>query len=961
MFRHFKFFGSASAVALLSTFGHAAHAQSTDAPPTSGSVEEIVVTGSRIARRDMGSNSPITTLDRETMTKAAQPNLSAALSRLPQLNPTGGGALNLRGLGTARTLTLLNGQRLPSSNTNIIPSALVQNVEIITGGASAVYGSDAISGVVNFILRKDFNGVQMSVEQGSTDKGLKDRTASVTFGSDFNEGRGNAVFYYEWAHQDTNKLTDEDYTIGAFRQSSLPEGEVTFGANLPSQAAYNQVFQGYGIVPGTVRQGSRVSFNSDNTLYSNGLGVFNRKPYTDRSVSLGEYVVGSTALLYDTRAFRTLRPETSRQNLFTRADYKFTDNTSGYFQFLFARLTGANYLNPTPASGTFGYTIPVSNPFLPADLRTLLAARPNPAADFTFGKSTDELGARCSTCSTQYTYQAVAGLDGKLPVKDWSWAGSVVYGRVDNTDVSTNYFSLQALSRLLYASDGGKSLCEGGYNPFGYTRLSQACRTFIQRNPKNTQVSEQYIAEASVQGGLIDLPAGELRFAAGADFRRDVVSSDVDSAVQAGDIPFISGVSSRGSDSVKEVFGELAVPVLKDLPLIQKLDVDLGYRYSNYRSAGGVNTYKVDASWQVADVLRFRGGYERAIRAPTPSQLTDPAFRGTDRSFGTPPAAGDPCDIRSSFRNGPAASQVRALCAAQGMPAIFLDSYQTGQATFVVTSGGNPNLKPEVGDTYSVGAVLRSPFSNPWAQRLDLSVDYFNIALDGAIGTITGPQVLNLCFNGNGTANTALSNSNNFCQQVRRDPGTGDISNIDVFLFNLGGYKTTGIDTQVNWRLPLGEVGLSDRWGQINVRAVATRLLSYELQNRPGDPFLDYAGTIGNAQVASGGVTKPHWRALMSVNYDVGPANLGLTWRYIGNQQASTNIGAATRAQGVHAVSYVDLNLAYKLTDRLTVFGAVNNLVDLAPQIYPAGSGSADGSTYDQLGRRYVLRLTAKF
>lgn len=933
---------------------------SAEAAASSSDSGEITVTGSRIVRRDYESNSPIATLGSQTLANLGAPTLPAALSRIPQVSPSGGG-LNLRGLGSARTLTLMDGRRLPSSDINIIPQALVENIEIITGGASAVYGSDAVAGVVNFMLKKNFSGVQASFTKGWNTSGKgPDLDGSLTFGGNFADGRGNAVISFEAYHRDGSLLTDRDWSVGSFRQSSLPEGEVSFGSNAPTQVALNQVFGSYGVAAGAVKVGSRVAINPDNTLYSNGLGIFNRKPYPSSPDELGSYFVNGNAILYDTRAFRTLQPSFTRKNAFGRITYELTDNVTAFAQFLFARNNSLSWGNPTPASGAAALTVSASNIFIPADLKTLLNSRAQPNATFSLGKSTDELGAR-GTYQTDTVYQVTTGLSGKLPIKDWTWNSSATFGQVDSSTIYTNYPSLPAIGNLLLAADGGQSLCAGGYNPFGYTKLSPACRAYISRRLHSLTGNKQYIAEANVQGLLFKLPAGELRFAAGLDYRRDSVTNDPDGQIAANNIPFLAGTTASGSDDVKEAYGELSIPILHDTFLVKKLELDLGYRYSDYKHIGGVSTYKADATWEINSFLRLRGGYERAIRSPSVVQLTAPTRKDFDRNFGVPPTNGDPCDIRTTSRSGSDGAKVAALCSAQGIPAALIANYQVGSVTFPITTGGNPDLGPEKADTYSLGAVIRSPFASPILSGLSASVDYYNISLKGAIGTVTAPQVVALCFNRNGGSNPGYDAGNSYCQQIRRDPGTGDIVNVDVLVYNLGGYKTSGIDFQVDWRFGLADLGISGDPGKLVFKGIATRLLTYTLQNRPGDPWLEYAGTIGNAQVENGGTTKPRWRVLGSVNYLIGPINVGGTWRYVGPQSASSNVGTTGTALGVKTRNYFDASLNAEVTRKVSVFANVTNLGNLKPPVYPIGSGSVDGATYDLMGRRIAVGATVHF
>ena len=383
----------------------------------------------------------------------------------------------------------------------------------------------------------------------------------------------------------------------------------------------------------------------------------------------------------------------------------------------------ATTLGPPPNSSSTSnlLTVPVTNPFIPNDLRAILASRPSPNAAFNIQKRFDNLGPR--TEDDHYdVYQFTYGGSGDFGFRDWTWDADVSYGRTQYLADERNYPLVSRLNGLLAAPGGGTGLCDGGFNPFGLQPLSAACARYVTRDEKNRTTLDQLVVEANVQGSLLRLPAGDPRFAAGADYRRNTYDFRPTPDVASGDLANFNPIlPSGGSEDVKEVYGELLVPVLRDLPLVREFNLDLGYRYSDYDTVGGENTYKADFDWAVAGGVRLRGGYARAIRAPSVGELFQAASQ-TGVSLGTlgPIPGGDPCDIRSGYRaaGGATAAAVRALCVAQGVPANFIDSFLNTSSRTPSTTAGNSALEAETADTYSIGAVWRPHFSHSLCSRM---------------------------------------------------------------------------------------------------------------------------------------------------------------------------------------------------------------------------------------------------
>ena len=949
----------------------------------SAAAADIVVTGSRIARKDYVANSPIVTVTQEDIKATGSTNIETLIQELPQFTPLGSASSNspnvagqaqvqLRGLGAIRTLVLLNGRRVVSSSAssvvdlNLFPTALISSVETITGGASSTYGSDAVAGVLNFQLNRNFEGVQLEALAGVSDRGdAASQAVSLTVGRDIAAGRGNVVLSLGYSNRESVLNAAREFSlIGGFAGTS-PLGSTVFDANnLPTVAAVSAA------VPGAVR-GNTFGFNNDGTLFAyqgardyispGGVGYEGFRTPGPLQQTDFTYATGDRNYM--------IIPQ-QRYNVYAAANYEISPFANVYADFLFSQYDANNQLASNPATGpTTGFRIPAANPFIPAELRAVLNSRPNPAGNFRLDKRFNELGPRRQNESYD-VYQITTGVRGRLPgVRDWTYDAYLSYGRVDNSTTYTGYLSRSAVQGLLNAPDGGASLCAGGFNPFGEKPLSDSCIAYVTRVPTNITENDQRIAEINLQGGLFNLPAGEVRAAVGATYREQNYNFVPDPMALATFTlngvtgPELAGLSSQplsGSEKVREVYGELLIPLLRDLPLIRSLETNLGYRVSDYDTIGSVSTYKADLSWEIFEGLRVRGGIQRAVRAPSlgelfaPQSLSFPNIGVPVSSAGVRQFSGDPCDIRGAYRAPGAAnaSQVRALCVAQNVPVQVVDSFTFSNSQASGLTGGNPLLKEETADSFTVGATLRSPFSSPWLTGLSASIDYYDITIKQVVGTLATTEQLRRCFNENGTSNPTYDPNNFFCQLFGRDPNSGQITSSLETNANLGTLKTSGIDFQVDWTLTLADVG-GPNWGSLALNFIGTKLEEWQRQDIPEGPFTDRKGTISNAF----GLTLPEWKFLAGINWNYDPFTLGVRWRYIDSVENFNN-----RAQVLNAVNYFDLNTSLKVNDLMTLRAGVNNLTDQQPPVYsPSIAANTDPSTYDLVGRRYYVGLTARF
>ncbi|WP_269513738.1 TonB-dependent receptor domain-containing protein [Brevundimonas subvibrioides] len=942
------------------------------------------------------ANSPIVTVTAEDFQATGSVNIETLINDLPQFtpsanmtsnNPSNGGQANvqLRGLGTGRTLVLLNGRRIVASNAssvvdlNILPTSLISSIETITGGASSTYGSDAVAGVLNFLLDDDFEGVRVDVQYGETDRNDGDTNAvNLTIGGDIADGRGHAMLSFDYSHRSPIFNAARPFSAVSGFSGASPLGSTIFdGTNLPTTAVVS------GFITGAVNSNT-FGFNNNGTLFTyQGARDYVSPGSIDYEGFRTPGPLQQADFAYNTGPLNYGVLPQNRYNVFASANYEINPAAEVYTEFLFSQYTTANVLAPSPAAGTAtGFRVPTTNPFISAELRAVLNSRPIPNASFRLDKRFNALGPRQGSEAVS-VYQITTGIRGQLEgTRDWSYDAYLSYGRVDDVTTQSGNVSRSAVQRLLDAADGGASLCAGGFNPFGESALSAACAAYIGRQSKNTTVNDQRVFELNLQGGLFDLPAGEVRVALGGTYREQNYDFLADAALSAtallpsfngtttvlttqNDIAGFNAVNSlSGSDKVFEGYGEILIPLLANLPLIQSLETNLGYRVSSYDSVGMVESYKADANWVVFDGLTVRGGVQRAVRAPSIGELFSPQNLGFP-SIGSPTSAGapafsaDPCDIRTAYRSTSGSNlaastnaQVRALCLTQGVPTAVIDTYTYPNQQVSGLSGGNPTLFEETADSFTVGIVASSPFENAWLSGFTASVDYYNIEIADVVGTVSVTEQLRRCFNYDGASNPTYDPNNVYCQLFRRDPASGQVANTFETNANLGALVTSGIDFQVDWVATLADLGLPD-WGRVAVNVTGTKLEEWKRQDLPGGTFTERTGTLSN----SFGLTLPEWKSLTSVNWTKGPFGVGVRWRYQGSALNFNN-----RTQVIDAVNYFDLNGSWAVNDTIALRAGVNNLTDeLAPVYAPAVAANTDPSAYDVLGRRYYIGLSARF
>jgi len=977
--------GRASAIAVMAIgFAGSAHAKSEadavvaqDQPRASEEGDksgQIVVTGSRIARQDYVAESPIVTVAPTAIENSGAPTIDTYLLQLPAFgvgtggfsNGSSGGLaigqanINLRSLGTVRTLVLLDGRRLEPGNAqsvidiNTIPASALQGVEVITGGASATYGSDAIAGVVNFKLRHRFQGFEASGQIGISERGdAPTHQASFITGGKFAEGKGSVILAGEYADRAAISFRGRDF--------STPTGNIApqmgngyyapSGTNLPNQTVVNTVFGTYGFAAGTMPRTGNFGVNADNTLYRSQAPGTNYKPNNDPCVVNN----GATAFGYDGNCTNNLQNPMHRWATVARAEYEASDSLSVFGQFQFAHsLARAQGSHPQlNAVGATGVQVPVTNPFIPLDLRTILASRATPGATFSYVKRFEEAGPRAFSSATD-TWQATVGLEGKIG-PSWSYEAYVAAGRTHATDAAVSgSVSLSAVNQLLNAAGGGTSLCSGGFNIFGPTPVSPACVAFVSRNTVTKTAIGQTEFAANVTGNLFKLPAGDLKLNFGGNFRRNTYRTEPDSALVAGDIAAIVAVQpTRGRTDVIEGSIEALIPILADVPLFKSLNLTAGYRLSHYNLSGDNSTYKINFDWRVFSPLMLRGGYQRAVRAPNIGELFLPAS-GTVANIGAPPTSGDPCTATGNLRTGSAATQVLALCLAQGLPSAIASSFAQANVGIPATTAGNRDLQPETAKSYTLGGVLQPEFLGSAFRRFSLSVDYYNIRIANTIGTVGAQNTLNKCFNTDGS-NPNYDPNNLFCTLITRSNTTGQVTNLLLPLLNLGGYRTDGVDAALDWSLPLSSLGLRGDAGTFAFNLNVNWLHRFEIQTLPGSAWQNFTGTIGGTD------TYARWKWTCSLAYELRGAQLGVRWRRMTSfRDASVVTNPASTVAGPGATQYFDLFARVKANDRLELRLGVTNLGDAQPPQVGATKGFTNQALFDVVGRAYYLGMRFK-
>ncbi len=985
----------------------------------------IIVTGTRISRPNLDASSPITSVSVSDLTDNGDVNIGDNLNDLPSLRSTfsqgnstrfigtsGLNTLDLRGLGIERTLVLVNGRRHVTAiagdyvvDVNTIPSDLLQSVDIVTGGTSALYGSDAVAGTVNFILRRDFEGIRTRFQGGVSDEGDRaTRFASLTIGNNFADGRGNVALSVEYTNAEALYFIQRPGLTGAFTgRSQFNTREITSGEPASGDGIFDSLFfervlngtladGGYiAAVCGAAnlgnaarcRNGTNPNIAQSYFFLPNGNLVLNNPDLDFRDITATPTgAPGSTntvgGLGSTLRNTGQLFPSLERINVNLLAHFDVSDAFRPFIEAKFARVLSFQEGQPSFFQGTFagffggGNELRCDNPFLNAQAYAQLQTigRCNAAIAFgaanpqtiTLGRFNVDFGGRRQDVRRD-TYRVVGGVEGTFN-DDWRYEISANYGRFEErVDFLNNLLLFDAagnnagfLNAIDSARDGaGNIVCRINVdadatnndpncvplNPFGFGAPSQAAINYSNVTGFSNSVAEQVDILAFVSGDssqVFELPGGPIGFSVGGEYREETASQAYDPLTANGQT-FLNAIQAFNPPklSIAEVFGEVRVPILRDLPFFNELTLEGAVRYSDYNTAtGGVLAWNAGAIWSPFDGLRFRGNYSESVRAPTQSDLFSPV----SQNFAF---IGDPCDVLN-ITAGP--NRV-ANCAAAGVPVNFANIPARSQTTSFA-SGGNPTLTEERGSSFTIGGVFEPAF----LPGFGLTVDYYNIEVANIISALGAQQILNLCYD----STTGINNQ--YCATVQRNPdGTFADPALISGGINFAAQETQGVDFELSY------VRRFDNGQSVRATLLGTYVIEVTNFTNPLDP------TFGNRQLSELG--DPVLSMNASINYDFGQFQLGYSVRYIGEQtinfyetqnafegRAPTNLDSLDRVY-YPDIFYHNIRLQIDVTDDFNFYGGVDNVADTRPPLGLLGTGGGD--PFDTIGRYFYFGVRARF
>ncbi len=954
-------------------------------------VEELVVTGSRIQVPGLESASPIVTVGAAEIGLQQQPEVEKIIRFLPISVPSDGDAvnngtagvstINLRGLGAQRNLVLIDGQRVTPYNTDgrvdvsVIPTAFLERIDVITGGASAVYGSDAISGAVNFVLKKNFEGVELDTKYQVTGEGDGEVvTTSLTFGSNVADGRGNVAMSMNYSKRDGVLLGARPLgNLGIVTASGANYQNFLDGVQpTPSPAGCggpNAVAAGGSTTTIPTRTqitgvgAAQFQFRENGDLGPN-CSVFNFNPYNYYQTPLERY--GATAIGY----------------------YELTDNIEAYGRVIYS---STNVTQQVAPSGIFGnsFFVPLSNPFLTAQAQSTLinaantanAAGTLPASSWrdlnnngtvdaaddlslVIRRRTVELGARSTTYDNNL-FQFTLGLRGTL-MDTYNWNVYLQKGQVDRTNVSAGYTNttnfgnaLNAVSTTQCRVDTAACVPINVFGAFG--SITPEMAAYSSATGIITESYEQTVFNASVNGELAALqsPWANTPVAAslGVEYREELGNFTPDECWKLAPVSCLGGAGGNqlpisGGFDAHEIFGEMIVPIAMDQPFIRALGLELGYRYSDYNPTGSYSTWKIGGNYEPIDGLRFRVMRQRAARAPNVGEIAAPvvtALRNADYDYCS---LGNPNAI---------SAELRARCIATGMTAAQVGTVQDIVSGQINTFEGTDlqNLpSAELADTTTAGIVWEPGFLTA-LRRPVLSIDYYDIEVKDYIGAFSAQETLDGCY---------LSGIQEFCDRIVRvngdiaSPGSG----VQRYTTNLNYIRAEGVEAAVNFGLDLDTVGLDQRWGSLAFSWTGNYYLTNESRSSTTVPEIDCLGYYGT----SCGNPTHKFRFVQRTTWSMGDLQLSYLWRYLDSveiepvQQANTF--AAFRE--IDSYSYIDLAASYAFNDVTKLTVSVQNVFEKDPPVLgneaattSANSGNTLPSAYDTLGRIFVVGLNLRF
>lgn len=925
-----------------------AQAASTDAGGDNAQADAILVTGSRIARPELDAPNPVKVVTAKDLQDAGTTNITDYLATIPALqnsatsfqtsgervplNAAGLNLLNLRNLGTNRTLVLIDGRRQVAAregtqavDINTIPTDLIERVEVLTGGASAVYGADGVSGVVNFIQKKDFEGLTGRVQAGLSSRGdAAQRLIAITAGHTFAQGRGNIALAWEHSEEDRLKTSQRKYLSG--------EDAVGFYLNPDANSDYQYVPLKNVRYNNTSRYGGiDVDFDSFPDYYGADATPFQH----GTSIPGGVYEQGGSGTLVSDYS-GDLLPQINRDVVSGIFHYDFSDSFTLYAEGKYAR--ARSYTEGQPTYDLYVF-VPQDNPYIPDAVRSqinpfiggVLVNRDN----FDFGRRGQDI--------TRQTLRGVIGGKGSIS-PNLSYDLSYTYGE---TKVKSHYLN-NVLSDRYYAaidavSDGaGGVTCRANVVP-GWTPFQPAVQTrqpippttfspgdciplnlFTSNRAENQAAIDwmtadtvdhttitQHVVSGAITGntkGMFELPGGPVGFAVGGEYRKEKSVFVPDELIAQG-LTYSNALSTnKGSFDVWEAFGEVNAPILADAPFAKRLSVNGAFRYSHYSTVGSTNSWKLGGDWAPVSDITFRGTYSKAVRAPNIAEL-----------FGTPSQTyqtiDDPC---STVNQGNGTRYRENNCATLlGSLGADADNF-SGTRSVSGTTGGNAGLKEENAHTWTAGIVLQPSF----IPRLTITADWYDIRIKNAIISASAAQLAALCVD-------QSSLDNQFCDLVIRQNGGGNAGQIVSYTlapYNVAQAHTSGLDWQISYVVP------TEKAGTFGIRVSANYLHRLTSVPIPG------ADTVNEAYVAAN--MSPKFQSTTDLTWAKGPFSLDWQVNYMSKMyrydrqtiESNPNIVAPKYLKLKERFTH-DVSFNYDVDDRMALYGGVNNLFDQKPAI----------------------------
>lgn len=935
--------------------------QAQDVEPAT--IDSVVVTGTRITRDGYEAPTPVSVLGADELNALNTVNVADAVNVLPAFSnsvsprsangnlstgATGVSQLNLRGMGTNRTLVLLDGKRyinaaLTSGNSapdiNSFPNALIERVDVVTGGASAAYGSDALSGVVNFVIDHDFTGFKGEVQTGMTkyedDKSL---SAQLSYGTPFADGRGHLLMSGEytksegiegthdrpWARYPAAVINNPAYAPGNGAPRYVVRRDVGLAAGTPGGIITTGPLRGTYFGPnGQINRNFNFGTNVGNNFQEGGDWEYSR-------IENGIDISG----------------EVERAIGYLRGSFDLTDHVSAYLEGQYSDTSTRNVANPNRRLGN--NTISINNAFLPAALRQeMIDAGVNPTTGtFTMGTTNADMGRLVGDYSRSL-YRIAGGLDGSFAAfgTDWTWDTYIQHSETDlsprtsHNGITPNY--LKAINSVMV---NGTPTCAVNadanpanddpacvpYNLFGIGVNSQAALDYVMGVSIRDETLEQDVAAVNLSGEPFNSWAGPISIAVGAEHRIEKVTGTASARDEATEFFAGNYKASKGRFHVTEGYLETVVPLARDMTALQELDLNAAVRATDYSTSGYVTTWKGGLTWRPIEDLRFRFTRSRDIRAPNLGELFTAGQTGSGNVLTNPNPGG-----------------------------------VTNPNGYSLTRG-NPNLKPEEADTTGFGVVMAPRF----LPGFQMAIDYYNIDVSGSVQAPSAQKVIDLCARGNAT----------LCNSIIYDTANPNM----IFMVitqpqNLIGQEASGIDVEASYRFPMSSL-VSALGGEFVIRAMASRVLKLDTEDVDGHVF-DGAGVVGNwggSIPPFQGLTSPELRGFLSIGYKGDAASVTTIVRYTGpgvyangfvecasNCPAPTTFAPTIEDNDIAGMTTIDLSGSYKF-ESFELFGTIENLTNHQPPTiggslsssHWSGQGNAD---YDRVGRQYRLGVRVNF